>query len=59
MLIRVYRSLFALNGGDKAAMKYWLRTPNRHISEVPLEAMKTILGLSRVVNYLDAIRGKV
>ncbi|CDZ76830.1 hypothetical protein BN59_01106 [Legionella massiliensis] len=59
LLIRAYRSLFALNGGNIDAMKHWLRTNNRHIQGVPLEAMKTVLGLSRVVNYLDAIRGKI
>ncbi len=59
LLIRIYRSLFALNGGNIDAMKHWLRTNNRHIQGVPLETMKTVLGLSRVVNYLDAIRGKI
>lgn len=59
LLIRIYRSLFALNGGNIEAMKHWLRTHNRHIQGVPLETMKTVLGLSRVVNYLDAIRGKL
>lgn len=59
LLIRVYRSLFALNGGNADAMKHWLGTNNRHIQGIPLEAMKTVLGLSRVVNYLDAIRGKI
>lgn len=59
LLIRIYRALFALNGGNIEAMKHWLRTNNRHIQGVPLETMKTVLGLSRVVNYLDAIRGKI
>ncbi|KTD53245.1 hypothetical protein Lsan_3655 [Legionella santicrucis] len=59
LLIRIYRSLFALNGGNIDAMNHWLKTNNRHIQGVPLETMKTILGLSRVVNYLDAIRGKI
>jgi DNA-binding XRE family transcriptional regulator len=59
LLIRVYRSLFALNGGNIKAMKHWLTTQNRHIQGTPLETMKTILGLSRVVNYLDALRGKI
>ncbi len=59
LLIRVYRSLFALNGGNKEAIRHWLTTNNRHIQGIPLEAMKTVLGLSRVVNYLDAIRGKI
>lgn len=59
LLIRVYRALFALNGGNLEAIKHWLRTYNRHIQAIPIETMKTILGISRVVNYLDAIRGKV
>ncbi|AHE66754.1 MbcA/ParS/Xre antitoxin family protein [Legionella oakridgensis] len=59
LLIRVYRALFALNGGNKEAIKHWLTTNNRHIQDIPLETMKTVLGLSRVVNYLDAIRGKI
>jgi hypothetical protein len=59
LLIRVYRSLFALNGGNLEAMKHWLRTKNHHVQGIPLEIMKTVLGMSRVVNYLDAIRGKI
>jgi DNA-binding XRE family transcriptional regulator len=59
LLIRVYRSLFALNGGNPDAMRHWLTTNNRHIQSIPLDAMKTVLGLSRVVNYLDAVRGKI
>ena len=59
LLIRVYRSLYALNGGNIDAIRYWLNTYNRHIQDIPIEAMKSVLGLSRVVNYLDAIRGKV
>lgn len=59
LLIRVYRSLFALNGGHLEAIRHWLKTPNHHIQAIPLEAMKTVLGLSRVIQYLDALRGKI
>jgi len=59
LLIRVYRSLFALNGGNRNAMIHWLNTHNHHIQGIPLDEMKNVMGLSRVVNYLDAIRGKV
>lgn len=59
LLIRVYRALYALNGGNLDAMGHWLRTQNRHLQAVPLEAMKTVMGLSQVVQYLDAIRGKI
>ena len=59
LLIRAYRSLFTLNGGNKKAMIHWLKTDNYHIQGIPLEAMKDVGGLVRVVNYLDAMRGKV
>ncbi|MDX2347094.1 MAG: MbcA/ParS/Xre antitoxin family protein [Legionella sp.] len=59
LLIRAYRALFALNGGNKPAMIHWLNTYNYHIQGVPLEEMKHVMGLSRVVSYLDAMRGKI
>lgn len=59
LLIRIYRSLFALNGGDREAMMHWLNTYNYHIQAIPLEEMKKITGLTRIVEYLDAMRGKV
>jgi hypothetical protein len=59
LLIKVYRSLYALNGGNIDAIKHWLHTDNRHLKGCPFEIMKTVLGLSRVVIYLDAIRGKI
>ena len=59
LLIRIYRSLFALNGGNLRAMKHWLNTDNRHLDAIPVEAMKSVTGIVNVVRYLDAIRGKV
>ena len=59
LLIRVYRALYALNGGNTDAIKHWLHTYNHHIQAIPLDSMKNFLGLSKVVNYLDAIRGKI
>ena len=58
LLIRAYRALFALVGGDPAAMRHWMRTENRHTGGVPAEQVRTVQGLIRVVEYLDAIRGK-
>ncbi len=59
LLIRCYRSLFALVGGVKADMLHWMRTPNHHTHGTPVEQIKTVPGLMQVVQYLDAIRGKV
>ncbi len=58
-VIRVYRSLYALEGGDMEAMEEWLNTPNKHLCATPKALLKNIQGLVQVVEYLDAMRGKV
>jgi len=58
LLIRAYRSLFALLGGDKAAMIHWLTTANKDFdNQRPIDYMKSLVGLVEVVQYLDAMRG--
>ncbi len=59
LLIRAYRSLYALVGGQPADLKHWMHTHNRHTGGVPAEQVRSVSGLVRVVEYLDAIRGKV
>ncbi|MCP5151872.1 MAG: DUF2384 domain-containing protein [Ectothiorhodospiraceae bacterium] len=59
MLIRVYRSLHVLVGGEGSDIRHWMRTPNHHTRGVPAEQCKTVQGLSEVVAYLDAMRGKL
>ena len=58
MLVRIYRSLFALMGGDTDSMRHFMRTPNRGTGGVPGEQIKTVEGLYRVLSYLDAMRGR-
>lgn len=59
LFVRCYRSLFALVGGQKNDMKHWMQTENLHTGGVPTEQVKTVTGLTTVVEYLDAIRAKV
>lgn len=56
LLIRVYRSLDAITGGDEAVSGAWLRGENTALRAVPLERMKTIAGLTEVLAYLDQRR---
>lgn len=58
LLIRLYRSLHVLVGGDPAAMRHWLRTENLHTGGVPARQIATAQGLVEVVAYLDAMRGR-
>ena len=59
LLIRVYRSLYALVGGREEDLKHWMQTANRHTGGVPAEQVKSVAGLVNVVEYLDAIVGRV
>jgi hypothetical protein len=59
LLIRAYRALFVLVGGDPRQMKHWMHTHNHHVGGVPAELVRSVPGLVRVVEYLDAIRGRV
>lgn len=59
LLVRCYRSLYAMVGGDESTIKHWMHTPNHYFNAIPAEEVKSVTGLARVVDYLDAIRGKV
>lgn len=59
LLVRCYRSLYALMDGNEEQMKHWMHTPNRHTGGIPAEQVLSVAGLVHVCDYLDAIRGKV
>ncbi len=59
LLLRVYRSLNALVGNNHTKAKAWLTSANRNFESPPIEKLKTVHGLVEVVNYLDAMRGKI
>jgi len=58
-LVRMYRSLFAISGGDHEFMQHWLRSGNKALAGEPIVLMQSIQGLINVNLYLDAMRGKV
>ena len=59
LFIRCYRALYVLTGGDPRQMAHWMHTENRHTGGIPAEQVKSVQGLMTVVEYLDAIRGKL
>jgi hypothetical protein len=59
LLLRAYRSLDALVGGDDDKARLWLRAENDHLDGVPAERIRTVEGLVDVVQYLDAMRGRL
>jgi len=59
LLLRLFRSLDALVGGDEEQARAWLGAHNHHLGAVPLERIVSVEGLVDVVRYLDALRGRL
>lgn len=59
IFLRLYRSLDALVGGDDVKARAWLHAPNDHLGGIPADRIRTVEGLVDVVQYLDAMRGRL
>jgi hypothetical protein len=59
LFLRLYRGLDALVGGDDSAAQEWLHASNSHVNGVPAERITSVEGLVDVVQYLDAMRGRL
>lgn len=59
LFLRLFRSLDALVGGEEAKARAWLHADNTHVGGVPAERIKRVEGLVDVVQYLDAMRGRI
>lgn len=59
LLLRVFRSLDALVGGDEAAARRWFHADNHHLGGAPAKLVLRVEGLVGVAEYLDALRGRL
>jgi hypothetical protein len=59
LLVRLYRGLDAVVGGDAASLRSWMTTANRALGGVPRELVQTATGLVTAVDYVDAARARV
>lgn len=59
LFLRLYRALDALVGGDDGQARQWLHAPNDHLAGIPAERIRQVEGLVDVVQYLDALRGRL
>jgi uncharacterized protein (DUF2384 family) len=59
LFVRLFRSLDALIGGNDAAAKDWMKGPNTGLIGRPVDLIRSTEGLVRVVQYLDAARGRI
>src|SRR5262245_57069313 len=56
LLVRLFRSLDAITGGDESVSKVWLRSENIGLGGTPLTLIESVSGLVHVLGYLDARR---
>ena len=59
MLVRVFRSLDALVGGDQAKRQAWMSSHNTALNGVPASLVLTPEGLARTLAYLDGMRAPI
>ncbi len=59
LLLRIARALFALTGGDQDWIRHFMRTHNTVTGGVPAKQIETIQGIATVLQFVDAIRGKI
>lgn len=59
LLVRTFRSLDAVTGGDEAVARAWMVAPNTALDAIPADRILTIQGLVDVTAYLDARRAPI
>lgn len=56
MLIRLFRSLDPLVGGDEARRAAWMSSHNKALRGIPDQLIRKVDGLTRTLDYLDGMR---
>ena len=59
LVLRAFRSLDAIAGGDPATVRGWMTSRNIALGDTPLNRINSVSGLVDVISYLDARRARV
>ncbi len=59
LLVRLFRGLDAITGGDDAASQSWIRGENLALRGRPIELIQTIPGLIATLAYVDSRRARI
>lgn len=59
LFVRLFRSLDALVGSNEVQARAWLNSENAALGGPPRQLIAKTEGLVRVVQYLDAARGRI
>lgn len=58
LFVRLFRGLDAISGGDDETSRGWMVNENSALRGRPIDLVKSVAGLNRVVMYVDARRAK-
>jgi len=56
LLVRLFRSLDSLVGGDGESLRSWMISANSALGHKPVELIRTVRGLVATVDYVDSRR---
>jgi transcriptional regulator with XRE-family HTH domain len=59
LFVRLFRSLDAVIGSNDESARRWLNGDNGGLKAKPIDLIRSTEGLVRVVQYLDAARGRL
>ena len=56
LLVRLFRSLDSIVGGDGDSLRSWMVSANTALGHKPVELIRTVRGLVATVDYVDSRR---
>lgn len=59
LLIRMYRAIYVLTGGDSEWIHYFMNSYNDMTRGVPIEQVQSNSGLVLVLHFVGTIRGEI
>ena len=59
LLIRLFRALDAVVGGDAVSLRSWMAAANHALGGVPRDLVQTATGLVATLDYVDAARARI
>ncbi|OAL76796.1 hypothetical protein AY606_12575 [Acinetobacter sp. SFB] len=59
ILIRIYKAIYTLNGGDIEWIHHFLNSPNLLTGGIPMEQLKSMDGLLSVLNTVESLQQNV
>lgn len=59
LLLRLFRSLDSISGGDDQTSRSWLFSNNLALRAKPIDLIQTISGLTNTVAYVDSRRARI